>query len=145
LIVTQRCHTKYLEPMTIIIDENIPERKNREERILRCKTEVVPIMDAIYIITGKWRIPITISLMEGNRRFSEIMKEIPKITSKVLAQQLKEMELNGFVEKKIYKDSAIRTEYELTEYSWSIKPVILALRDFGIKHREKLKQEGKVL
>ncbi|MNG08471.1 putative HTH-type transcriptional regulator YybR [compost metagenome] len=102
-------------------------------------------MDAIYIITGKWRIPITISLMEGNRRFSEIMKEIPKITSKVLAQQLKEMELNGFVEKKIYKDSAIRTEYELTEYSWSIKPVILALRDFGIKHREKLKQEGKVL
>lgn len=126
----------------IITDESIPDGNNRKERILKCKTEVVSIMDAIYVIAGsKWRIPITIALMEGNRRFGEIMKEIPKITSKVLAQQLKEMELNGFVEKKIFKDSVIRTEYELTEYSWSIKPVILALRDFGISHREKLRQE----
>lgn len=126
----------------IITDESIPDGNNRKESILKCKTEVVSIMDAIYVIAGsKWRIPITIALMEGNRRFGEIMKEIPKITSKVLAQQLKEMELNGFVEKKIFKDSAIRTEYELTEYSWSVKPVILALRDFGISHREKLRQE----
>lgn len=126
----------------IITDESIPDGNNRKERILKCKTEVVSIMDAIYVIAGsKWRIPITIALMEGNRRFGEIMKEIPKITSKVLAQQLKEMELNGFVEKKIFKDSAIRTVYELTEYSWSVKPVILALRDFGISHREKLRQE----
>lgn len=126
----------------IITDESIPDGNNRKERILKCKTEVVSIMDAIYVIAGsKWRIPITIALMEGNRRFGEIMKEIPKITSKVLAQQLKEMELNGFVEKKIFTDSAIRTEYELTEYSWSVKPVILALRDFGISHREKLRQE----
>jgi len=126
----------------IITDESIPDGNNRKERILKCKTEVVSIMDAIYVIAGsKWRIPITIALMEGNRRFGEIMKEIPKITSKVLAQQLKEMELNGFVEKKIFKDSVIRTEYELTEYSWSVKPVILALRDFGISHREKLRQE----
>ncbi|WP_269236892.1 winged helix-turn-helix transcriptional regulator [Flavobacterium flavigenum] len=126
----------------IITDESVPDGNNRKERILKCKTEVVSIMDAIYVIAGsKWRIPITIALMEGNRRFGEIMKEIPKITSKVLAQQLKEMELNGFVEKKIFTDSAIRTEYELTEYSWSVKPVILALRDFGISHREKLRQE----
>lgn len=98
-------------------------------------------MDAMYVISGKWRIPITIALMEGNRRFSEIMKEVPKIASKVLAQQLKEMELNGFVEKKIYNESTTRIEYELTEYSWSIKPIILTLRDFGIMHREKLRQE----
>ncbi|WP_163411330.1 winged helix-turn-helix transcriptional regulator [Flavobacterium ajazii] len=128
--------------MTTNNEENVPNVKKRVERILKCKTEVQPIMDAMYVITGKWRIPITIALMEGNRRFSEIMKEVPKITSKVLAQQLKEMELNGFVEKKIYSDNVIRTEYELTEYSWSVKPVILALRDFGINHREKLRQEN---
>ncbi|MEL1254526.1 helix-turn-helix domain-containing protein [Flavobacterium sp. DGU38] len=129
--------------MTTNKDENVPN-EIRVERILKCKTEVQPIMDAIYVITGKWRVPITIALMEGNRRFSEIMKEIPKITSKVLAQQLKEMELNGFVEKKIYSDTIIRTEYQLTEYSWSVKPVILALRDFGIKHRETLRLEKQV-
>lgn len=127
--------------MTTPNEENTINEQNRVERILQCKTEVVPIMDAMYVISGKWRIPITIALMEGNRRFSEIMKEVPKIASKVLAQQLKEMELNGFVEKKIYNESTTRIEYELTEYSWSIKPIILTLRDFGIMHREKLRQE----
>ena len=127
--------------MTTPNEENTINEQSRVERILQCKTEVVPIMDAMYVISGKWRIPITIALMEGNRRFSEIMKEVPKIASKVLAQQLKEMELNGFVEKKIYNESTTRIEYELTEYSWSIKPIILTLRDFGIMHREKLRQE----
>lgn len=79
--------------------------------------------------------------MEGNRRFTEIMKEVSKIASKVLAQQLKEMELNGFVEKKIYNENTTRIEYELTENSWSIKPIILTLKDFGIIHREKLRKE----
>ena len=127
--------------MTTPNEENTINEQSRVERILQCKTEVVPIMDAMYVISGKWRIPITIALMEGNRRFSEIMKEVPKIASKVLAQQLKEMELNGFVEKKIYNETTTRIEYELTEYSWSIKPIILTLRDFGIMHREKLRQE----
>jgi len=127
--------------MTTPNEENTINEQSRVERILQCKTEVVPIMDAMYVISGKWRIPITIALMEGNRRFSEIMKEVPKIASKVLAQQLKEMELNGFVEKKIYNETTTRIEYELTEYSWSIKPIILTLRDFGIMHREKLRQK----
>jgi len=91
--------------MTTPNEENTINEQSRVERILQCKTEVVPIMDAMYVISGKWRIPITIALMEGNRRFSEIMKEVPKIASKVLAQQLKEMELNGFVEKKIYNEN----------------------------------------
>jgi len=98
-------------------------------------------VDAIYIINGKWKIPITIALMEGNKRFGEIIKEIPKITSKVLAHELKVMGLNGFVEKKVYNEAPVRIEYELTEYSWSVKPVILTLRDFGIMHREKLREE----
>ncbi|WP_082564266.1 helix-turn-helix domain-containing protein [Flavobacterium sp. Root420] len=122
----------------------IKEDKNkntRVEQILQCKTELIPIVDAIYIINGKWKIPITIALMEGNKRFGEIIKEIPKITSKVLAHELKVMELNGFIEKKVYNEVPLRTEYELTEYSWSVKPVILTLRDFGILHREKLREE----
>lgn len=127
--------------MNSISEEIVPTKRPEMERVLRCKTEVVPIMDAIYIITGKWRVPITIALMEGNKRFSEIQKEVSKITSKVLSHELKEMELNGFVEKKVYDGYPARIEYELTDYSWSIKPIIITLRDFGIQHREKIKQE----
>lgn len=128
----------------MIVKENKSDKNKstRVEQILLCKTELIPIMDAIYIIKGKWKIPITIALMEGNKRFGEIIKEIPKITSKVLAHELKVMELNGFVEKKVYNNEVPeRIEYELTEYSWSVKPVILTLRDFGIMHRKKLREE----
>lgn len=126
----------------MIVKKNKIENKHtRIEQILKCKTELVPIVDAIYIINGKWKIPITIALMEGNKRFGEIIKEIPKITSKVLAHELKVMELNGFIEKKVYNEIPARIEYELTEYSWSVKPVILALRDFGVMHRKKLREE----
>lgn len=125
----------------ITTEENLETSEIKTERILQCKSEVIPIMDAIYVINGKWRIPVTIALMEGNRRFGEIMTEVPKITAKVLSHTLKEMELNGFVEKKIYKEATVRIEYELTQYSWSIKPIILALKDFGIQHRDKLRKE----
>lgn len=127
--------------MTVKKNKNDENKNIRVEKIILCKTELIPIVDAIYIITGKWKIPITIALMEGNKRFGEIIKEIPKITSKVLAHELKVMAQNGFVEKKGYNEAPVRIEYELTEYSWSVKPVILSLRDFGIIHREKLRKE----
>ncbi|MNS59709.1 putative HTH-type transcriptional regulator YybR [compost metagenome] len=80
--------------------------------------------------------------MEGNKRFSEIQKEVQKITSKVLANELKEMELNGFVEKKTDDQSRAKTEYQLTDYSSSLEPIIKSLRDFGIQHRKKIRDES---
>jgi len=111
-------------------------------RAIEYKSEIVPIMDALYVINGKWRIPITLALMEGNKRFSELQKEVHKITSKVLAHELKEMELNGFIEKKPNAQSRARTEYQLTAYSWSLEAIIKSLRDFGIQHRNKIRNEA---
>ncbi|OXA86010.1 hypothetical protein B0A66_18490 [Flavobacterium hercynium] len=99
-------------------------------------------MDALYVINGKWRIPITITLMEGSKRFGEIQKEIDKITSKVLAHELKEMELHGFIEKKACDESPLRAEYTLTQYSKSLIPILTSLRDFGILHRKRIREQA---
>lgn len=122
--------------------ENSTSNKRQIRFASKCKSEIVPIMDALYIINGKWRIPIVLTLMEGNKRFSEIQKEVQKITSKVLADELKEMELNGFVEKKIDGQSRAKTEYQLTDYSSSLEPIIKSLRDFGLQHRKKIRDES---
>lgn len=122
--------------------ENATSNKRQIRFASKCKSEIVPIMDALYIINGKWRIPIILTLMEGNKRFSEIQKEVQKITSKVLAEELKEMELNGFVEKKTDDQSRAKTEYQLTDYSSSLEPIIKSLRDFGIQHRKKIRDES---
>ena len=122
--------------------KNAPDNKRQIRFASKYKSEIVPIMDALYIINGKWRIPIMLTLMEGNKRFSEIQKEVQKITSKVLANELKEMELNGFVEKKTDDQSRAKTEYQLTDYSSSLEPIIKSLRDFGIQHRKKIRDES---
>lgn len=122
--------------------ENSTSNKRQIRFASKCKSEIVPIMDALYIINGKWRIPIILTLMEGNKRFSEIQKEVQKITSKVLANELKEMELNGFLEKKTDDQSRAKTEYQLTNYSSSLEPIIKSLSDFGIRHRKKIRDES---
>ena len=122
--------------------ENSTSNKRQIRFASKCKSEIVPIMDALYIINGKWRIPIILTLMEGNKRFSEIKKEVQKITSKVLANELKEMELNGFLEKKTDDQSRAKTEYQLTNYSSSLEPIIKSLSDFGIRHRKKIRDES---
>lgn len=128
--------------MEATVQEYLTDVRPEKGIILQCKTEIVPVMDAVYVINGKWRIPIIMVLMEGDKRFGEIQKEVLKISSKVLAHELKEMELNGFVEKNTYDEGSVIIKYELTEYSWSIKPIILTLRDFGVKHRNKIREES---
>ncbi len=122
--------------------EILTNNKRKKRFASKYKSEIVPIMDALYIINGKWRIPIVLALMEGNKRFSELQKEVNKITSKVLANELREMELNGFVIKKENEQSRSKTEYELTNYSTSLEPIIKSLRDFGTQHRQKIRNDA---
>lgn len=128
--------------MKIKTQDNFPQNNPETSDAVANKNDIIPIMDALYVINGKWRIPIMITLMEGSKRFGEIQKEIDKITSKVLAHELKEMELNGFVEKKTCDESPIRAEYTLTQYSLLLEPVLSSLRDFGILHRKKIREQA---
>lgn len=65
-----------------------------------CKMEILPVLDTLCVISSKWRMHIIIALIEENKRFGELQKAIPKIASKVLAQELKYMEQHGFIIKK---------------------------------------------
>lgn len=123
------------------------EENTKEQQIItwlppqECKSEIVPVLDTLYVISSKWRMHIIIALIDENKRFGELQKSIPKIASKVLSNELKDMEQHGFIVKKNYDPSSVRVEYELTEYSKAIKPVINALRDFGRLHRDKIRME----
>ncbi|PAM93780.1 hypothetical protein B4N84_16025 [Flavobacterium sp. IR1] len=128
--------------MKIKTQDNFPQNNPETSDAVANKNDIIPIMDALYVINGKWRIPIMITLMEGSKRFGEIQKEIDKITSKVLAHELKEMELNSFVEKKTCDESPLRAEYTLTQYSLLLEPVLSSLRDFGILHRKKIREQA---
>lgn len=97
---------------------------------------VTSINDALNVISGKWKLPIIGSLYFGKKRFSVIQRNIPKITPRMLSKELRELELNGMVIRKVYDSTPVTVEYELSESGISIIDVLDKMIEWGIRHRE---------
>lgn len=106
-----------------------------------CTIRLTAIGDALYAIGGKWKLRIIIALMDEKRRFNELQRLLDGISAKVLSAELKEMELNGFIRRTVFTGTPVIVEYELTEYSKTLRTVLDALSEWGMQHREKIKQE----
>ena len=112
-----------------------------ENTIIRDQAkEVRALQDTIHVIGGKWRLPIINSICNGNKRFREIERSIPGITTRMLSKELKAMELNKLITRTVTADIPVLVEYESTDYCKTFGPMILAMIDWGISHREKIKE-----
>jgi DNA-binding HxlR family transcriptional regulator len=80
-----------------------------------CKATLNAIADALFVIGGKWKLRIIVGLKEGNKRFNELQRLVEGISAKVLSAELKELELNGFVRRKVFTGTPVVVEYELSE------------------------------
>jgi len=105
----------------------------------QCKATLNAIADALYAIGGKWKLRIIVALKEGNKRFNELQRLVDGISAKVLSTELKELELNGFVQRKVFTGTPVVVEYELTPYSETLDGVLQALSDWGTVHKEKIR------
>jgi len=103
-----------------------------------CTGALLPIRDALDVISGKWKLQIIISISSGNHRFREIERSIPKITSKVLAKELKDLEEHELIKRTVYDDSPVLVEYTLLPYAETLEDVIKALNAWGLNHRKKI-------
>jgi len=122
--------------------------KKKETAVLHyndkaCVSKLAAIGDALYAIGGKWKLRIIVVLNEGKGRFNELQRMITGISSKVLASELKELELNGFVKRNVLPQTPVVIEYELTDYALTLRSVLEALSEWGAMHREKIRQEMK--
>ncbi len=114
--------------------ENIPHSKEA------CKASVNAVRDALYVLNGKWKLPMLVSLINGPKRFKELQRDLEDITPKVLSKELRDLELNGFVTRTVYDTTPVTVIYERTDYANSLSKVISELHDWGMKHREHIKQ-----
>ena len=103
-----------------------------------CVDTVKPVRDALDVINGKWKLPIIISVGVGNERFTDIQASIPGITPKVLAKELKELEQHKLIKRLIIEDYPVKISYKLEEYADTLSPIIYALKDWGLNHRQKI-------
>jgi len=98
--------------------------------------ELRALQDTLYFIGGKWRLPIINSICNGNRRFREIERSIPGITTRMLSKELKEMELSKLLKRNVYADTPVLIEYEPTEHCRSFGKIIQEMINWGQKHRK---------
>ena len=103
-----------------------------------CLEQMLPIRDALEIVGGKWKILILTAIMQGNHRFKEIERSIPKISPKVLAKELKDMEMHQLIKRVVHEEYPVRIEYLATEHALSLKKVMLELHAWGIAHHQKM-------
>lgn len=106
-----------------------------------CHTIMNAVSDTLYVVGGKWKLMIIIAMARGNNRFSELQKQVKGISARVLSSELKELELNGFIVKKVSVGYPVLIEYELLPYSHTLEELVGAMTRWGIQHRAKIKSE----
>jgi len=109
----------------------------------QCKSRLNSIADALYVIGGKWQLRIIVGLKDGTKRFNELQRLIDGISAKVLSAELKELELNGFVKRKVFTGTPVIVEYELTGYADTLSDILDALSEWGAMHKEKVRMSMK--
>lgn len=94
-----------------------------------------PVEFTLEIIGGKWKGVLLYHLLEGTKRFGEFRRICPDITQRMLTLQLRELEEDGIVHREVYQQVPPKVEYSLTEYGRTLEPIILLMKEWGVKHR----------
>ncbi|MEO6491185.1 MAG: helix-turn-helix domain-containing protein [Ferruginibacter sp.] len=112
--------------------------KPSEKNIETCTKAIIPVRDALDILSGKWKLPIIIALSFGNKRFSQMAKEIPGITDKMLSKELRDLEMNQLIKRTVYDSVPVVVEYSMTSYGKTLEKLIGELQAWGMKHRKRI-------
>ena len=94
-----------------------------------------PVETTLMLISNRWNVLILRDLMEGTKRFGELKKSLGNISQKVLTANLRAMEENGLLIRTVYAQVPPKVEYTLTDTGYSLKPVLDALVQWGIKYQ----------
>lgn len=85
------------------------------------------------IIGGKWKTVILYHLIKGTLRYNELRKEIPMVTERTLSLQLKALEEDGVIKRKVYASKPpLKVEYSLTDLGKTLIPLVQSIADWGV-------------
>ena len=96
-----------------------------------------PVEYTASIISNKWKVLILRDLITGTKRYNELNRSVVGISAKVLTQNLKDLEKDGIVKRKVYPVVPPKVEYSLTPKGMELKGVLDMMKEFGIKYKDK--------
>ncbi|OUS24296.1 transcriptional regulator [Gammaproteobacteria bacterium 45_16_T64] len=104
-------------------------RKQRHDTYTHC-----PVEAALDVIGGKWKSIVLFRIMEQTRRFNELRRLIPAVTQRTLTNQLRELERDGLIHRKVYAEVPPKVEYSATDLGLSLQPVLEAIAHWSEEH-----------
>jgi DNA-binding HxlR family transcriptional regulator len=103
---------------------------------MKIEPELCRVDEALEILVGKWKPLILLHLLkEGTQRFSELKRSLPNITQKMLTKQLRELEEEDIIERKVYPQVPPKVEYSITEYGRSLESILVNMHEWGLNHQ----------
>lgn len=101
-------------------------RKQRHPGYTNC-----PVEAALDLIGGKWKAIILFRILEETRRFNELRRLLPGLTQRMLTNQLRELERDGLIARKVYAEVPPKVEYSMTAFGKTLEPVLLTLKQWA--------------
>lgn len=103
-----------------------------------CPKTMLSIKDALEAVEGRWKLLILFSLSESPKRFKQIAREVSGITDKTLSKELKNLEANKLITRKVFDTFPPTVEYTITAHGLSLEKVIDELHFWGLAHRKEV-------
>lgn len=97
-----------------------------------------PMEACVEVIGGKWKGVILFHLLSGTKRFNELLRLMPAVTQRMLIRQLRELEADGVVERKVFAEVPPHVEYSLSPFGKTLEPVLRTLQAWGGQYLEKI-------
>ena len=101
-----------------------------------------PVEDAMHVLGGRWRAVTVFYLLGGRKRFSQLRRDMPRISQRMLTLDLRALEKAGLVTRTVYPEVPVRVEYELTTDGRTLRPTIDELCKLGRRLQAKTKDTG---
>ena len=96
-----------------------------------------PVEYTASIISNKWKVLILRDLFEGTKRYNELTRSVVGISAKVLIQNLRDLESDGIISRKVYPEVPPRVEYSITDMGLELKEILDVMKAFGEKYQQK--------
>src|SRR5690348_2558494 len=103
-----------------------------------------PVEATLDVIGGKWKGIILYKLLEGPHRFSDLKRQMPTVTQRMLTLQLRELEADGIVHREIYKQVPPKVEYTLTDFGKTLEPILIAMLSWGDQYTTQILERKSV-
>ncbi len=112
---------------------------NHINPVKECSQKIIAIHDVMDLLNGKWKVAIIACLCFEKMRYSELLKTVNGISGRMLSRDLKELEMNHLIKRKVLDTKPITVEYEITDYGATLKNLTAVIAEWGLNHRDRIK------